>query len=154
AVRRPVAIEGDQPARAAVEAAITASLTLRPAQPGELGALATVRVESDAVTIADSGGALFSPAPIATGLDAVVAHLANLGVAQGLRELEGEHGVLANELAIELGTVHDGQLRRLPDHGGVLGLDARYCVKLEWRGQRPLFVHLLNISARGKLTLL
>jgi hypothetical protein len=27
-------------------------------------------------------------------------------------------------------------------------------VKLERRGQRPLFVHVLNISARGKLTLL
>ncbi|HEX3479009.1 MAG TPA: caspase family protein [Kofleriaceae bacterium] len=154
AVRRPVAIEGDRPARAAVEAAITASPTLRPAQPGELGALATVRVESDAVTIADAGGALFPPASIAAGLEAVVVHLANLGVAQGLRELEGEHGVLASELAVELGTVHEGQLWRLPGHGGVLGLDDRYYVKLERCGQRPLFVHLLNISARGKLTLL
>jgi hypothetical protein len=152
--RWPVAIEGSQPARTAVEAAIAASSTLRVAQPGEVGALATVRVENDAVTIEDAGGALFPPAPVLIGLDSVVAHLANLGVAQGLRELEGEHGVLASELAIELGTVQDGQTRRLPDHGGVLGLHDRYYVKLERRGQRPLFVHVLNISARGKLTLL
>jgi len=154
AVRWPMAVEGNEPARAAVEAAIAGSPTLRIVQPGELGALATVRVESDAMTIAGAGGALFPQAPIAAGLDAVVAHLANLGVAQGLRELEGEHGVLASELAIELGTVHDGRTRQLPDHGGVLGLHDRYYVKLERRGQRTLFAHLLNISARGKLTLL
>jgi hypothetical protein len=154
AVRWPVAIEGDEPARVAVEAAIAASPTLRIAQPGALGALATVRIENDAVTIADAGGALFPPAACPDGLGGVVAHLASLGVAQGLRELEGEHGVLASELAIELGTVLDGQTRRLPDHGGVLGLHDRYYVKLERRGQRTLFVHLLNISARGKLTLL
>lgn len=153
-VRWPVAIEGGQPARAAVEAAIAASPTLRSARPDEPGALATVRVENDGVTIEDAGGALFPPAPLPAGLDAVVAHLANLGVAQGLRELEGEHGLLTSELAIEFGTVCDGLARRLPDHGGVLGLHDRYYVKLERHGQRPLFVHVLNISARGKLTLL
>jgi hypothetical protein len=153
-VRWPVAIEGDELARAAVEAAIAGSPTLRLARRGELGALATVRVASDAVTIADAGGALFPPGACPDGLVVVVAHLASLGVAQGLRELEGEHGVLASELAIELGTVHDGQTRRLPDHGSVLGLHDRYYVKLERRGQRTLFVHLLSISARGKLTLL
>jgi hypothetical protein len=106
------------------------------------------------VTIEDAGGPLFPPAPFPSALDGVLAHLANLGVAQDLRELEGEHGVLSCELAIELGTVHDGQPRRLPDHGGVLGLHDRYYVDLQRRGQRPLFVHVLNLNARGKITLL
>jgi len=106
------------------------------------------------VTVEDAGGPLFSPAAFPSGLDGTLAHLANLGVAQGLRELEGEHGVLASDLAIEFGTVHDGQTRRLPDHGGVLGLADRYYVNLERHGQRPLFVHVLNLSARGKVTLL
>lgn len=154
AMRWPVAVEGSQPARAAVEAAIAAAPTLRMARPDEFDALATVRVENGAMMIEDAGGALFPPVPFPAGLDAVVAHLANLGVAQGVRELEGEHGVLASELAIELGTVHDGQTRQLPDHGGVLGLRDRYYAKLERRGHRPLFVHVVNISARGKLTLL
>jgi hypothetical protein len=154
ASRWPVAIEGSKPARAAVEAAIAASPTLRTSLPGEVGSLATVRVANDAVTIEDAGGPLFPPAAFPSGLDSVVAQLANLGVAQGLRELEGEHGVRAGDLAIEFGTVHDGQTRRLPDHGGVLGLADRYYVNLERHGQRPLFVHVLNLSARGKVTLL
>jgi hypothetical protein len=154
ASRWPVTVEGTQPARAAVEAAIAASPTLRTSLPGEVGSLATVRVENDAVAIEDAGGPLFPPAPFPSGLGGVLAHLANLGVAQGLRELEGEHGVPAGELAIELGTVHDGQRRRLADHGAVLGLGDRYYLNIERRGQRPLFVHVLNLSARGKLTLL
>jgi len=137
-----------------VEAAIAASRTLRPALPGEVGALATVRVEDGAITIEDAGGPLFTPASFPSGLDGVLAHLANLGVAQGLRELEGEHGIRADALAIELGTVQDGRKRPLPDHGAVLGLRDRYYLNLELRVQRPLFVHVLNLSARGKLTLL
>jgi hypothetical protein len=152
--RWPVALEGPQAARAALEAAIAASPTLRTLRPGELGALATVRIAHDAVTIEDAGGPLFPPAPCASGPGGVLAHLANLGVAQGLRELEGEHGVPAGELAIELGTVREGHARPLADHGGTLGLRDRYYVKVERRGPRPLFVHVLNISARGKITLL
>jgi hypothetical protein len=154
ASRWPVGIEGPEPACTAVQIAIAASPTLRTSSTGEVGALATVHVEHDAVTIEDAAGPLFPPAPFPSGLGGVLAHLANLGVAQGLRELEGEHGVLAGELAIELGTVRDGQTRRLPDHGGVLGLADRYYVRIERLGQRPLFVHVLNLSARGKLTLL
>jgi hypothetical protein len=153
-MRWPVAVEASQLARAAVEATIAELPTLRPAGRDELGVIATVRIENDAVTIEDAGGPLCPPAAFPAQLDGIVAHLANLGVAQGLRELEGEHGVLASELAVELGTVHDGQTRRLPDHGGVLGLSDRYYLKLERRGHRPLFVHVLNISARGKLTML
>lgn len=154
ASRWPITIEGSQPARAEVETAIAVSPTLRSSSPGEVGALATVHVENDAVTIEDAAGPLFPPVPFPSGLGGVLAHLANLGVAQGLRELEGAHGVLAGELAIDLGTVRDGQTRRLPDHGGVLGLADRYYVRIERLGQRPLFVHVLNLSARGKLTLL
>ena len=154
AARWPVTIEGPEPARATVEAAITASRTLRPLWPGERGSLATVRAAHDTLTLEDAGGPLAPLAAFPSGLDRVLAQLANLGVAQGIRELEGEHGVLASELAIELGTVHDGQTRRLPDHGGLLGLRDRYYVQLAQRGPRPLFVHVLGLSARGKITLL
>jgi hypothetical protein len=154
ASRWPVTIVGSKPARAAVEAAIAASHTLRTSLPGEAGSLAMVRVEHGVVTIEDAGGPLSPPAAFPSGLDSVLAQLANLGVAQGLRELEGEHGVRAGDLAIELGTAHDGETRRLPDHGGVLGLRDRYYLNLEQRGQRTLFLHVLSLSARGKVTLL
>jgi hypothetical protein len=154
ASRWPVTIEGPQPARAVMEAAIATSSTLRTSLPGEVGSLATVRVENDVVTVEDAGGPLFRPARFPAGLDGVLANLANLGVAQGVRELEGEHGVPSGDLAIEFGTVRDRQMRRLPDHGGVLGCADRYYVNLERRGPRLLFVHVLNLSARGKVTLL
>jgi hypothetical protein len=73
---------------------------------------------------------------------------------QGLRELEGEHGVLASELAAELGIVEDGELRRLRDHGNALGLRAQFYVKLTTRSRRPLFVHVFNIAADGRIKLL
>jgi hypothetical protein len=62
--------------------------------------------------------------------------------------------VAADELAIELGVVRDGQVQQLPDHGALLGLHDRYCLSIERRGDRTLFVHALSISARGKITLL
>lgn len=154
APRWPVAIDGPQTVRAALEPAIAASPTLRISLPGEVGSIATVRVANDTATIEDAGGPLFPPARFPSELDGILSHLANLAVAQGIRELEGEQGVLAGELAIELGTVRDGRSQRLPGHGGVLRLCDRYCVNIERRSHRTLFVHLLNISARGKITLL
>jgi len=154
ASRWPVAIDGSLPARAAVEAAIAAWPTLRALPSGETGAIATVRIENDAVTIEDAEGPLGHPARFSSEIGGVLAQLANLGVAQGLRELEGEHGVLASELAIELGTVHDGYARRLPDHGGVVTLHDRYYVSVERCGTRSLFAHVLDLSPRGKITLL
>jgi hypothetical protein len=152
--RWAVAIDAVGAARAAVEQALAGSHTLRTAQPGEHGALATVRIERDAVAIHDAGGPLFLAMPFPSDLDRALAQVANLGVAQGLRELEGEHGVQASELAIELGAVRDGRRQRLPDHGAVFGTADRYYVHLESRTQRTLFVHLLGISPRGKITLL
>ena len=154
AARWPVAIDGPPAARAAVEAAIAASATLRAASPGEPGAIATLRIAHGGATIEDAGGPLGPSAAFPADLAGVLAQLADLGVAQGIRELEGEHGVAASELAIELGVVHDGRARRLPDHGGVLGLRDRYHLTIERRGQRTLFAHVLNLGARGKITLL
>jgi len=155
AQRWPVTIDGrSNGARTAVAAALAASPTLRAALPGEVGALATVRVAEGSVILEDAGGPLFPPVRFPEQLDDVLGHVANLGVAQGIRELEGEHGVSADELAIELGVVGNGQTRRLPDHGRVFGLSERYHLTIERRGHRTLFVHVLNISARGKITLL
>jgi len=154
AARWPVAIAGDSPARAALQRAIDASPTLRTAQPDDLTAIATVRLMNDDATIADPTGPLVPPARIPSELAAVLGHLANLGVAQGIRELEGEHGLRAGELTIELGVVRDGQRHPLPDHGARLALSDHYYLTLERSYDRPLFVHVLSINARGKITLL
>jgi hypothetical protein len=154
ASRWPVAIEGSPSVRAEIESAIDASPTLRIASPGERGALATVCVEGDTVHIKDATGPLILPVAFPSRLDVALSHVANLGVAQGIRELEGERGVHATELAIELGIVHEGRMRRLPDHGAVVGPDDRYYVNIERRGWRLLFVHVFNINARGTVTLL
>jgi hypothetical protein len=150
----PVTIVGPEPACAIVRNALDASPTLRTAWPGDVGSLATVRVDLGDVTIEDAGGPLFPAARFPSELAVVLGHVANLGVAQGLRELEGEHGLLAQALAIELGIVRGAQVRSLPDHGAVLGLCDRYCLTLERREASPLFVHVLSINARGKISLL
>ena len=152
--RWAVAVDGPRAARSALHAAIAASPTLRISDRGEVGALATVRIADGLMTVEDSGGPLFLPLPFLEDLDQVLAQLANLALAQGIRELEGEHGVQATELSIGLGIVSNETSRPLPDHGTVLGLGDRYCLSAEHRTRRTLFVHALNVSARGKITLL
>jgi hypothetical protein len=149
-----VAITGTSRAREALQRAIDASPTLRTAPPGEVGSLATVRLVHDDATIEDIGGPLFPPASLSSDLAGVLGHLANLGVAQGVRELEGEHGLCARALAIQLGRVRDAHPHPLPDHGALLALRDRYYLTLERQSDSPLFVHVLSINARGKLALL
>jgi hypothetical protein len=154
-VRRwPVAVDGPRAACGAVYSAIAASSTLRAAAPDEAGALGTVCIADGSMTIEDTGGPVSRPVAFPNELDRVLSQLASLGVAQGIRELEGEHGVQATELAIDLGTVSAGTSRRLPDHGAVLGLGDRYCLRIEQCTRRTLFVHALSLSARGTITLL
>lgn len=153
AQRWAIAIDAPPFARAIVDPAIAASATLRTAQRGEV-ALATLRVASERVTVEDCAGPLSPPLEFPAELPAALAQLASLGVAQGIRELEGEQGVLASELAIEIGAVRESVPLRLPDHGGVLGLTDRYYLNIERVGPRTLFLHVLNISARGKIALL
>ena len=154
APRWPVAIEGPEPARVVVEHEIAASSMLRTSSPGEVGVVATVRISDDSLTLEDAQGPLFPPAAFPGELYRVLAQAANLGIAQSIRELEGEHGICAADLAIELGTVRESRMRPLPDHGAVVRMDERYYVRLDSCTQRTLFVHLLGIGAQGKVTLL
>jgi hypothetical protein len=152
--KRAVALEIPTPARVKVEAAITASPTLRVAAPDEASPIARLKLVNDELTIEDSSGPLFPAARFPEELAGTIKNVANLGVAQGLRELEGEHGVFANELGIELGTVEHGRERALPDTGAALGLRDRIYVKVATKAQRRLFVHIFNVGLRGKVTLL
>jgi hypothetical protein len=156
AALRVVALDVPQPAaRAQVEQVIASSRTLQVAGPSEAGAaLATLRLVNHALTIEDAWGPLFPAMRFPEHLEAAVKNLANLGVAQAVRELEGEHGVTAHDLAIEMGTVENARPRRLPDHGAALGLRDRIYVQIENRSQRQLFIHVFNIGVRGTVTLL
>lgn len=153
ATRRAVTLDASGAARLAIEQAIDATATLRVARPGE-PALATLRLAGDQLTIEDAAGPLFPSAPYPADLEPTIKNVANLGVAQAIRELEGEHGVFRNELAIELGTVEAGALRPLHDHRAALGLRDRFYIQVANRGHRQLFVHVFNVGLQGKVTLL
>ena len=156
AVRRPVALavpaEANDPIAGTIAGAIAASSTLRLATSDDEFALATLRLADRDLTIEDAWGPLFPPARFPDELAAVVANLANLGVAQGVRELEGEDGVYAHELAIELGLVEHGLPRALPAHGAALGLGDRIYVEITSLSQRQLYAHVFNIGVRGKVS--
>lgn len=153
ATKRAVALDVPGAARPAIEKAITEARTLRVANPGE-PALATLRLTGDQLTIEDPAGPLFPPAPFPADLEPTIKNVANLGVAQAIRELEGEHGVFRNELGIELGTVEAGALWPLHDHRAALGLRDRFYIQVKNCGDRQLFVHVFNVGVRGKVTLL
>jgi hypothetical protein len=152
--RRAVAVVASVPARSALEAAIAGSPTLRIARADETAVLATVRLVGTAMTIDDDYGAMFPVAEFPREVHGTIKNLANLGVAQAVRSLDGEHGVRGEELDIEFGMVEHGQLRKLADHGAAVGLRDRLYVRITSRSRRRLFVHVFNVGVRGKVTLL
>jgi hypothetical protein len=154
ATRRLVAVDAVGPARDAIAKAVAASPTLGLTEPGDPAALATLRLVGDALTIEDAWGPLFPPAAFSDELAATVKNVANLGVAQAVRELEGEHGVSGHEVEIEIGTVEHGRGIPLAERGAALGLADRLYVKVASKAQRRLFAHVFNIGVRGKVTLL
>lgn len=154
AVRRAVALDVPEAERGRIEKAIAAVPTLRVATADESGVVATLKLAQDELTIEDAGGPMFPAARFPGELDGTIKNLANLGVAQGIRELEGEHGVFPHELAIELGTIDRGDARPLPAHGAALGLRDRIYVKVTSKAYRRLYVHVFNVGVRGKVTLL
>lgn len=154
--RRPIAITvGDQgsPHAEAVAAAVSARPTLRVAEAGE-PPIATVHLDGDRLVLRDSLGPLFDAFGLPAELPGAITNLANLAAAARLRELEGADGLDPAQLAIELGTVVDGQLRPIPDHGcGLAAGDSLY-VQVTNRSPQQVFVHVLAVNPRGEIQLL
>jgi hypothetical protein len=155
AVTRPVTVIAPDELRPRIAELIEQTRTLREATADDKDrTVATLRIADDRLTIEDAYGPLFPPADPASLAEAVT-NVKNLGVAQALRELEGEHGVYAHELEIEWGVIEAGTPQRLPDKGTALGLGDRiYCRVKSNAQQRRLYIHIFNIGLRGKVTLL
>lgn len=156
AIRRPVRIDAADPERARIVAAVEASTNLRLVQPEDTTALATLRLSDGALTIRDDGGQLFPAAGFPDQLPDTLKNVANLAAAQAIRELEGAHGVAADEVEIELGAVVRGEMQKMPRRGGSLALRDRLYVRIRntSRQQRTLYAHVFNVGLRGKITLL
>lgn len=152
AVRRAVKLEAPADERERLARELAATPTLRPAAADEPGAVATLRLAGGDLTVEDAAGPLFPAARFPAELPDALRNLANLGVAQGVRGLLGEHGVFARELSCELGLVEGGDLRRLPDDGAALGLGDRIYVKVTSRARRRLYLHIFNVGVRGEVS--
>jgi hypothetical protein len=153
AARRAIRIEVPDAIRQSVKAEIDATKTLRIAEPDEATPLATLRMTAGGeLTIDDEMGLLF-PAMPPESLRTAVANLANLAAAQALRELEGAHGVRADELEIEWGTVDRGRMKALPERGASLIMHDRIYVRVK-SSARQLYAHLFSLGVRGRITLL
>lgn len=154
ATRRAVKLEAPEAMRERLVRDISSAPTLRVAAADEPGVIATLRLANDDLTIEDAAGPLFPTARFPEELPGTIKNLANLGAAQGIRELLGEHGVFGRELSIELGLVEAGDLRPLAEHGSALGLGDRIYVKVESRARRRLYLHVFNVGVRGTISLL
>lgn len=155
AIRRPIALAGQGPQWDALQQAIDRHAVLRVARSGE-EALGTLQLEGDQLTLSDKLGPLFAPATLddaGAELDRMVHNASCLGFAEGVRALAGEHGVYTAELAFELGVVEDGKPRPLPDRPA-LGLLDRFYIKITNRGQRQLYVHVLDIGLQSSVSVL
>lgn len=149
ALKRAVNLELPDSMRRAVVQAIEAAPLLR---VGSLGApaIATLRYNTSGLVVEDVVG---QPVSFPDGIEQAVNAMVNLAVAHGLREMEGEHGVLAGELAAELCVVKEERLRPLPSHAE-LGLANRFYVRLENRSYRPLFIHVFSVDMCGAIGVL
>ncbi|TMQ15613.1 MAG: caspase family protein [Deltaproteobacteria bacterium] len=153
-VRRPVQVVVPAPERQVITAEIEATSTLRVAEADDPTMLAWLRMVDGMLVIEDQVGPLAAAARYPQELSHTVRHLANLAAAQGLRELEGEHGVDAQDLDIEWGTIDGSQMQPLPQRGGALTLRDRIYVRVKNREERTLHAHIFSIGVRGKITLL
>jgi Caspase domain len=152
--RRPVTLQAPSLDLAELEKALMGTRILRAAheEDGD-NALATLRLAGERLTVEDVHGPLAPPFRFPQELNGAVQLLVDLGVAQGLRELEGEHGVSEKrELSIELGKVEDGAVTQLPDRGARLGVGEILCVRVCNRSFRRLYVHFFNLGVRGQVT--
>jgi hypothetical protein len=153
-----VRVAGTGSRLAEVRAAIEEAPRLTLAAPGDPEAtLAVVSVADGSLRIVDPAGDLLGPLPLTgsgareTILDAV-RFLADLAVAASVRELEGGHGLAADTVAVDWGTVVDGAPIAQPAHGALLGLGDRIFVRIENRGPAPVHAHVFNIGTGGKLS--
>jgi caspase domain-containing protein len=152
---RPVTVVAPEADRARLAQALRDTRTLRIAEASEEpAALATLHLAGRQLTIEDRAGPLFSPTRDPQELQDTIKNIANLGVAQAVRELVGEHGMSAKDLEITWGIVENGQPRAMPDQGASLGLGDRIYVSVRNTGHEPRYVHIFNIGVRGKVTLL
>jgi len=152
---RPVTVVAPEADRARLAQALRDTRSLRIAAANEdPAALATLRLADRQLTIEDRAGPLFPPTRYPAELQDTVKNIANLGVAQAVRELVGEHGVSANDLEITWGIVENGHPRVMPDQGASLGLGDRIYVSVRNTGHEPRYAHIFNVGVRGKVTLL
>ncbi|HEU4732777.1 MAG TPA: caspase family protein [Kofleriaceae bacterium] len=154
APRHPVGVVAPAAERAVIAQALEAEPTLRPAEPPGEPALATLRLTGDRLTIEDPAGPLGPPLRHPGELVEAIRILANLGVAQRLRERVGAFGLDPATLEIGWGTVCAGARQPMPDHGAAVGLHERIYVRVANTGALVRYVHVINIGVCGKVSLL
>lgn len=154
AIRRAVRLDVPASVWKAVTQEVDATRILRVAEAEDTTAVATLRAADGGLTIEDRAGPLFPATRFPEDLPLAIERLANLGAAQGLRELEGDRGVLTSEIEIEWGTVDRGEMWRMPEHGGALALRDKLYVKITSKADRKLYAHVFNIGIGGIIKLL
>lgn len=154
APRRPVTVLAPPHGRGELEKALAMTSLLRTARPDEAErALAILRLEGEQLTIEDARGPLFPAVRYPHGLQAALDQLADLGVAEGLRELQSD-GISERQITIEMGVVYEGEAVRLPDRGAELGRNDRLYIYLRNKSQHRLYAHIFNLGVRSQVTLL
>lgn len=149
----PVVVIAPEAERGHLADAIAATPTLQIASRGDT-AIARLRLADRQLTIEDPAGPLFPPTRYPEDLADTIKNVANLAVAQSVRDLVGEHGLSAARLEISWGVVENGEPRPMPDHGASLGLGDRIYVKVRNTGYEPRYIHIFNVGVRGRVTLL
>lgn len=155
APRMPVRVEADDPAAAALIAeAIAKTARLRVATPSDLTALATLALSRAGLAVHDAEGELRPTLAFPAQLDEALTVIGHLAAARQLLELEGEHGIARQELAIEWGLVGPAGMVAQPDHGASLATSDQIYIRLGNAGSRNLFAQVFSIGVTGSITLL
>jgi hypothetical protein len=152
--RYPVAIRAAPAAREAIARAVGAVITLEPAGGDDAGAIATLCLRGDELWVEDPIGPVAAPAAYPDELAIAVARAEGMAVAQALRDLEGDHGVSARELAVSWGAARGGERHPLRSSGDALGVHERIYVSLRNCASRRLYAHVLSVGFEGAVELL
>jgi hypothetical protein len=153
--RLPVEVAGTGTRAAALREAIGGSRFVRVSEPSDGASVLTVTVEGDLVALYDRTGPLLHPRSISAsaGIAELTTDLDRLARAAALRSLaNAPTPSLDLTFEVDVGVVEDGRPLKLAGGGAVFvgqHLYARLCN----RSTRPLWFHLFDIGAAGRITL-
>jgi hypothetical protein len=152
----PVRLPGDGRGSAALTKEVAGSPILRSAEPDEPCSVKVESGDAGELTIWDRAGPLHPPRVAdEAGVEHIMRNLKRLAWASSLRRLADDPAhALDTPVEVEFGLVNGGEAEPLPTSGAILYLGQRIYIRVRNRGEKRIYVSLVDIGVSSQVTIL